>query len=343
MGHENKRNPQGIGKTTAAGHCHVTLRQNLPLCRRKAESLFKLDCSLVSNLPEGRPQGNSEPSPMGAASFVDRATKNRFEENVAARCRISRSCHRHMDAEAYFKTDSDKIRHRLYPCRSLEAITPQFWLELPEAGEAGFAAKREGHCRMEKQDLAQYKKKPKNLGPTWHSWTKAGLCSYRLSVKHGLLRAKHQSSDIATAMRRSRQLAVLQSRLEVDDSAFMSVSTLTTSQGMRSLASSDTCCGTCESRWFLYGTEGPFIKERMLKRSWKKTNDSMYSACPVTPPNSTQLNTSGHTVSETCLTAPTKPPTTWEHICGVPSEESEARSDFLSRVSNIRRSHGHEF
>jgi hypothetical protein len=112
---------------------------------------------------------------------------------------------------------------------------------------------------------------------------------------------------------------------------------------MKSWDFSDICCGIFEKRWFSYGMVAPFIKERMLRHSWREINASRFTACPAMPLNLTRLNTSGHTASGIYPTAPMKTLTIWDRICGVPSDESETPSDFSNRASNILRFYYREF
>lgn len=343
MRYETKRKPRTVRKAASTSHSHAAFRQTLPHCGSRVESVPKFCSALVSNLSEEGPTRHSEPGQMGAALPIGRTSERTAEEKAAERSRSSWAYHRPMDVKAYRTTDSGRLRSPLYARGGMETVAPQFWVELSEARETRSSKRRKGHSLLEEKYLAPYKKKPKNLGPTWRSWTKAGSCSYRLYVKPGLRRVRRQSCATVTAMKKSRPLAAL--RYLPDGSAldFSSNFMPITSPAGKSSVSCSICCVICVGMWCLSGTVAPSIRERMLRRSWKRPDDFMSIDFPAMHRNSIRLNTFGRMVSATFLTAHTKTRIAWALICVGLLGGFAVLSSFFSRVLNTRSFLGREY
>ena len=279
---------------------------------------------------------------MGTTFSLDRSSERKAEEKAAERSCSSRTRHRPMDIKAYRTADSCRLRRPLHACRSMEAITPRFWLELSKAATTRSAKRRKGHCVLEAQDMAQYKKKPENLRPILPSWTKAVFCSYRTSAKRGLLRAAHRSCATATGVIKSRPSAVSPCPLAATILVFMSVSMPITSRARRSSLFWGICCAICAGTLFLSGTMAPSTREQTLKLSCKRPSDFMSTGFPVMLLNSIRLNMFGLMGNAIFPTAPMKIRIIWDLIYTVLLAECAVLKGSLNRVLHIRKSLGHK-
>jgi len=340
MVHENKRKSKTVRNAASASHRHAAFRQNIPYGGTNIECFPEFGGSLVPNVSKKGTIWNSESSPMGTTLFIDRFTKRKIEKAATARSCGSRLHHRSMDAETYCTIDSNGIPRPLHACWSMETIAQRFRVELPETGEASSTKERESHCRMEKEDMAPYKKKPKNLGPTLHFLTKVAFCSFRLFAKRGLRWGKHQFFATATAMKKYRVLAALPFLPAASVLDCLSVSMPITSRGGKLLVSCDICCVICVNRLSLFGMVVRFIREQMLKPFWSGRNGFMYIDFLPMLRNLIRLNTSGLTASAIFPTALMKIRTVLAFMFVVPSIEFVIPNNYSSRVLNIRNCHG---
>jgi hypothetical protein len=112
---------------------------------------------------------------------------------------------------------------------------------------------------MEEDHMARDKKKPHDLGPIWHSSTKAVSCSFPTSAGRGPRRVKLRSCGIATNEIESPLFRAL--RFRRDDTAWVSMFTCTriTLQAKRSSSFFVISCNTYEETWSCFGTEDLFI------------------------------------------------------------------------------------
>src|SRR5271157_2981277 len=207
MVYETTRKSLAIRKTSSTSHRHAALRQNLSHGCATVESIPELGGAMVSGLSEERPRRYSESSQMGTALTIDRSSERKAEADTVARSCGNRTRHRSMDLKTYRTTDKGRLWRPVYACRGMEAVTPRFWLELSKAAATCSAKKRKGHCIVEAQDMAHFKKKPESLMPISPFWMKAAFCLYRTSAKPGLPRAAHRSFATATGVIKSRPSA----------------------------------------------------------------------------------------------------------------------------------------
>jgi len=342
MGYETTRKSQAVRKTPSTSHRHVAFRQNLPYRCTKVKGFLEFGSALVSGLSEERPSRDSELCQVGTAVTVDRLSERKAEEKVAERSCSFRTHHRPMDVETHCAANPCRLRCPIYACGGMEAITPRFRLELSKTATTRLATKRKGHCVLETQDMAQYKKKPENLRPTLLSWTKAGFCSYRMSVKPGLLRAAHRSFATATSVIRSRPSEVSPYPLAATVLVFMSVSMRITSPDGKSSLSCGICCVICADMLFLSGTAAPSTRGRMLRLSCKRPSDFISTGFPVMLRNSIRLNMFGLMGNAIFLTARMKTRIIWDLIYIALLAECVLLRSSLNHALHIPRSLGHE-
>ena len=342
MVYETTRKSQAIGSAASASHRHAAFRQNLSDRGEKIEIIPEFGSALVSDLSEERPARNSEPGQMGTSLTVDRSSERKAEENAFARSCGSRTHHRPMDIKTYRTADSCRLRRPLYARRGMEAFTPRFWLELSKAATTRSAKRRKGHCVLEAQDMAQYKKKPENLRPILPSWTKVVFCLYRTSEKLGLLWAAHRSFVTATGVIKSRPSGVSPYPLAATIWVFMSVSMPITSPVRKSSLFCGICCVICAGTFFWSGTMAPSTRGRMLKLFCKRPSDFTSTGFPVMLQNSIRLNMFGLMGNAIFQTARMRTRIIWDRICIVQSAECEVLRNSLNRALHIRRSLGHE-
>jgi len=342
MGYETKWKSQTVRKAASASHNHAAFRQTISHSGSKGESLSEFGGTMASELSKDGPKRNSEPGQMGTAIPLDRSSEREAKEKATARSWCNRIRHRLMDVKTYCASDSGRLRSPIYARGGVETVTQRFWLELPKAGTTRSSKRRKSHCTLEKQDMASYKKKPKDLGPILPFWTKAGFCSYRTFVKLGHLRAAHRSFVIATGVIGSRSSEVSPYLLVVNTWVFMSVFMPITSPERKSLLFCGICCIICAGMLFWSGTVGLSTKGQTSKFSWKRPSVFMSIDFLAMPRKLIRLNMFGLMENAICPTVCMKTRFTWGLICIVPSVEYAVLSNFLNLAFNTRNSLGHE-
>lgn len=330
MGHETKRKSKTIGSAALRSDRHAAFRKNLPLCSGQLASVFEFGRALVSDLSKERTNRYPEPSAMGKAIFVDGFPKGEVKKEVAERRSGSRTHHRLMDAETDRGADSKGFRYSLYPCGGMEASPQRFSLELSKAGTTRFAEGREGHRRLEKQELAAYKKKPKNLGPIWRFSTKAGSCSSRWFVGVGHRQVRRRFCDTVTVMIKYPPSAALPYPPAADVLDFISDSMRITLPAAKSSLFCDICFAICADMLYSFGMAVLYIGKQLLRNFWKKQSDFIYIAFLVMRRNSIRLNTFGPMANVTSPTAHMKILIGCAYICVGQSGKCAIHSNCLN-------------
>lgn len=72
-----------------------------------------------------------------------------------------------------------------YHPRSCMVVDDRTGVELSEAGTQSAGERRSGHCSLEEDHLATYKKKPKNLTPIWPFSMNPDFCSSPMFARPG--------------------------------------------------------------------------------------------------------------------------------------------------------------
>jgi hypothetical protein len=343
MGHETTWKPQSVRNATSASHRHAAFWRNLSLGGTKPESIVKFGCSLVSSLPEERPERPAEPGPMGPSLPFNRDPKRKAEEKAVKRTPENRLHHRFMDPKAYNPADKGRLWRPVYAGRGLEVIAARFWLELPKAGTPGHPKKRRSHCQLEAPYLAPHKKKPKNLEPIWSSWTKPDSCLYRMFGKRGPRWAGRRSCTTVIGVTRFRPSAASLFPLTGNGMVCTSVFTRITLLAGRLLPFWSICCVICAGMWSLFGMAVRFIKERTLKIYCVTPRGCMFTDFRHMLRSSILLNTCGHMGNEIFPTARMKMRIIWDRMCAVPSNGLAALNNFSNLAFFMRNYLGHDY
>jgi hypothetical protein len=281
MGYETTWKSRVVRKSASAGHSYAPWRHTIPYGGAEIESVPEFGGTVVSSLSQERQERNLPPRPLGATIPFSPSSERKVEEKTSPRSCHSRILHRLVDAPAYRTNDSIRFRSSVYACRRMENVTPRFRMELSKAGTASLATGRKGHSILEIQDVATYKKKPKNLRRISCLSMKADSCSYPMSVKRGLPQDVRRYSDIAISMRRFRSLAVFPCRPTAIGLACMSDFMPIISTAPMLPFSCGTCCGICASMWFWFWIMALSINDVTSVISFVKFDDFTSIGCQV--------------------------------------------------------------
>lgn len=184
MGHETLWDIQTTGKEKASSHCHAGGGRQLSLHRRKTEIFFEFSSTLVPSLPEEGDKRASTQANAWAPTRVIAAAETETAPNSGERTPIRRLLHRFMDAKEDCQGNRKTLLGTLSP-RSRMVADGRTGMELPEARTQSAGERRSGHCSLEEDHLATYKKKPKNLKPIWPFSMNLGFCSSPTSARPG--------------------------------------------------------------------------------------------------------------------------------------------------------------
>ena len=294
MGHETPWPSGNVGEAQAESRRFAPVRQNLSGGGRRGRFLSKFGGAMASDLPEARKGGapsSTNPRSPSAPVLPRKKTIGRdFTEGSAG----SRLSDRPLDPEASGSGGREAVWDSLLDSQSVETDGGP-GLELPEARNAGAGEGREGDFPLETLQVAPYKKRPKDLAPISHSSMKAGSCWFPTSFAHGPLAGRRRSCGLSgdgdiksPPSPPSRSLPDAKS----SRSMLTSIGTKTSALPMWP-SSSGICSNICADRWYCFGMTALHTKAARLSNSSSVIRDCMSTAFPVTPPNSTHLNSSG--------------------------------------------------
>ena len=249
-------------KSETTGDRSFARGKDISLCSLSRCFVSELCRSLAPSLPQAWAESSSTKTHPRTASSLRQGTDTATRRDSLARTRGPWVLHRTLDLAKDRAVDREGVRCALSHWPRLEADVARIEMELPETGTPGDRARRGGHRTMEEDHVARDKKKPHDLGPIWHSSTKAGSCSFPTSVGRGPRRVKLRSCDTATNEIGSPPFPA--SRFRPDDiaSGSMFTCTPTTLQAKRSSCSFATFFNTYEGTWSCFGTAGPSIGRR---------------------------------------------------------------------------------
>jgi len=161
------------------------------------------------------------------------------------------------DCRNYLETFPYPVRPRSY-----RPVAKKPRMELAEAGTAGFGKGRGIYRKLEKAQMAAYKKKPKYLAPISFSSMKAGFFLFPTSVRHGLRWERPLCFGIATAGIKYPRYPALLFPPNANAWASISVSTPPTSRTWKFCNSSACSCGICEAISYSCGMAAKFTGTR---------------------------------------------------------------------------------
>lgn len=172
LGHETPRSPSPAGEAPPASHRVVAIRQTASVGSRQAGCVAEFCGPVAAGVPQVRSAWSETApdawTPGTPVSRTEAATGPRPSEEPAE----NRLFHGPLDAEPGAPRNRGALWHPLLAPQCVEDIDPP-GVELSKAGEASPRKGREGNRPLEALPLAPYKKKPKDLAPTWSSSTKA--------------------------------------------------------------------------------------------------------------------------------------------------------------------------
>ena len=296
MGHATPWNPSTARSTKTPCRCLAAVWQDVSVCGRDPELLHKLCGALDTELPPGRQRGS--PAQADARASTAPVAVPETQAVTVARTRSSggRIHDPTVDPAAHIQTDREAFRDPLPPgpCVAGDA---EFGMDVAKTGAPGHAKGRGGHRPLEEIRVAEYKKKPEDLGPISSSSTKAGSSSFLTSARPGRLSARPPSLDTAIGEIEfpPSPPSPCPPRASVLD--FTSVSTQPTSPAWRSSVSCAISCGICAGRSCSCGTAARSTGASSSVSFSNSTHGSGSIAFRLTPRNSTRTNLSGTTPS----------------------------------------------
>ncbi len=292
MGHATPWNPSTARNTKTAGHSFAAGWQNVPVCGRDAERFDKLRGALGPRLSPRWGRSPAGQTNARATAPVVQVAKAQTPRTVGARCWCGGIYDRVMDSAANCQTDRETFRDSL-PLRSCVASNDGSKMDVAEAGAPGHAEKRASHRTLEEAAVAGVKKKPKDLGPTSYSSTKADSSSFLTCARPGRRSAIPRSLDTATDGSGFLPSPQSPSPHRASGLDFTSVSTAPTLRGWRSSPSCVTSSGTCADRWCCSGMAAPFTGASSLRSSFANTSGSMCIDFPPMPQSSIPMSLYG--------------------------------------------------
>jgi len=183
-GHETLRDIQTTGKEEASSHCLAEGGTQLSFHCRKTEIFFEFGGTLVPSLSEEGDRRASTQANAWTSTRVIAIAEEETAANPGERTSVRRLLHRSVDAKEDGQGNRKAFRGTLSP-RSCMVVDDGTGVELPEAGTQSAGERRSGHCSLEEDHLAAYKKKPKNLKPIWPFSMNPDFCSSPTSERPG--------------------------------------------------------------------------------------------------------------------------------------------------------------
>lgn len=184
IGHETLWDIQATGKEKASSDRLAEGGKQLSLHRRKTEIFFEFGGTLVPSLSEKGDKRASTQANAWTSTRIIAVAEAETAANSGERTPGRRSLHRSVDAKEDCQGNRKAFRGALSP-GSCMVVDDGAGVELPEARAQSAGERRSGHCSLEEDHLATYKKKPKNLKPTWPFSMNPDFCSFPTSARHG--------------------------------------------------------------------------------------------------------------------------------------------------------------
>lgn len=270
-------------------HSGMTYRQVADKTRASLSSVVRWRQD-YQKFRENRPKTETGSWPPRLVIFPPKEIAGRPPVAESAEFRI---LHGRMDTEPGTPGNRAEIRGALHFGQYLENID-RIGLELPEACEAGAGEGRKGHRPLETLSMAAYKKKPKDLVPTWSFLTKAGSFWCRTWSGLGLLRGKRRNCDALDDG--GRFLPSPLSAFPPSVSGWHSMRGFIAtriSSPLRSCVFSDISSNTSVGRWCFSGTLECRTKESWLKTFWESMRAFGFFAFRAMPRNSIRMSMCG--------------------------------------------------
>jgi hypothetical protein len=322
IGYETIWRPAATGAAAPASH-RVAEKDQKPAGGVPEDRMFgEFSLPVVERVSEERLKGFKTEAGAGKAHEIDPASKTDGDTDSVKRSVELRVFDRPLDATPGGRSDRKAFWHFISPEPSM-AVSAGTGVELPETGETGTGTEPEGNCTLEKEQLAVYKKKPKNLVLTWSFWTKAGSFWPPMSSERGLHEGKRPYCSAPITVKRFRPF--LHSASRPNEGVLPCTPDFIpteTSNPLKWLGFSVICSSTSTAMWYCSGTGVLRIKERQLKKSSENIIVYTASGFPDMHQNSIRMNSYGILSSARCPTVRLKICVILSNCCILHSKKS---------------------
>lgn len=300
--HETFWKPEATGEAAPAGHPVTEEKEKSAGSVTEIRMLGEFSFSLVERISEERLQCLETETGVREAAQIEPAAKTGIDPNIAERCDELRIYDRSLDSTQGNGSNRRSLWHFL-SSKPPMAISRGTGLELPETGKKNSGKRRAGDCVLEKNHMAEYKKKPKRSEPTWCSSTRVGSCSFLTLSEHGRPGERLLSSAVQEDGKRS-PLSLLSASLRNEkESQFMPVFTRTETSNLLKLPDfSIICSNICAAQWYCSGTAERRTKDPLSMRLSANIPVCIVTDSPDIPQNSTLMNLSGVRSNVPCPT-----------------------------------------
>src|SRR3989304_10083278 len=178
MMHETHWNPEGVGTASATSHSTPRAWYESEGGRAACRGLIFRGLPMATGGSPGRPWGSEGQTGSGPSAEAARRRTPAASGPLVGRSLGLWFSQRAVDAEADSAGDPQRVRYCIPPQPPMAAVAPR-GLVLPGTRAPSDPAERRGHCPLEALQMAAYKKRRNDLGPTWFSSMKAAFCSFR--------------------------------------------------------------------------------------------------------------------------------------------------------------------
>ena len=340
IGYETIWRPTATGAAAPASH-RVAEKDQKPAGGVPEDRMFgEFSLPLVERVSEERRKGFKTEASAGKAHEIDPASKKDGDTDFVKRSVELRVFNRCLDATSGGRSDRKPFWHFISPEPSM-AVSAGTGVELPETGETGTGTEPEGNCTLEKEQLAVYKKKPKNLMLTWSFWTKAGSFWHPMLSERGLHEGKRLYCSAPITVKRFRPF--LHSASLPNEGMLPCTPDFIpteTSNPLKWLGFSGICSSTSAAMWYCSGIGVLRIKERRLKKSLENIIVYTASGFPDMHQNSIRMNSYGILSNALCPIVCQKICVILNNYCILQCKRYGNPRKDSGRVSMLRNYHG---
>lgn len=343
FGHETQTEEHAIRMAKATGHCFITGWPELSECFTTVELCIKFRRALATSLQEkgnGRHAAQTNPWP----SEKNNATP---KENIIAifkQGRHRRRIHNGiLDIKAHCKGDWSSFWNPV-SYKSCLAFDASMELELSETCQESQGTARTTSPRLERSRLAAYKKKPKSLGLTWFSSTKAAFCLPQMLEEPGHLKGKLRFFRWRPPIGIKYPPFLLSAFRPKGDGlpslcAFIQRKTFT---AMKWCVSLSTCCTESKVLFSCCGIETKFmLKPMWSESSWKPITASMQMPSRLSRQTLTPMKAFGSISKGMWQIAFRTTLSILKSFCNLRPISFDIREGFYGLALQLRSCHGH--
>lgn len=205
--HETNRNTKTARATQETGCTTAKQQPWNPRNCSTSRCIPQFGRTLERCLQKRRPRSASQQTSTLPAMQTDRQTIAKAPRHTLKRRHSQWLQNRVVDAKEDSPDNSGKFWYRLSTVRCL-VYSFSYGLQLPKAGTSCQRTQRAGHRNLEKETLALYKKRPKEVVKPSFCWMKVALCSSLWCVEPGPQEAKRPCFTTGKVTTSSRPLAL---------------------------------------------------------------------------------------------------------------------------------------